>query len=290
MHDDELDITPELVAGLVGSQHPALLGSKPVRVESSGTDNALYLMDNDLAVRLPRTPRVADYLVKENKWLPTLGPQLTTSVPVPVAIGEPDDRFPYPWSIVPWLQGQAPDPTELEGPETLAGQLGAFVRELQAISPTGGPSDGRGLSVKLADPTVRMGIAALQGELDAAAVTTAWDRVLEAADHARDPVWFHGDLSAGNLLTATGALSGVIDWGRCGVGDPAIDLLPAWFVFPPAARDAYREALDVDASTWERGKGWVLAGVVGIAYYRQTNPALVGNVVRAITAVLDDRP
>jgi aminoglycoside phosphotransferase (APT) family kinase protein len=83
-------------------------------------------------------------------------------------------------------------------------------------------------------------------------------------------------------------LCGVIDWGTCGVGDPAIETIVAWSLFPPDARAAFRDALDVDDATWERGKGWVLVGVGGIPYYRDTNPILVADKIRAIEAVLDE--
>lgn len=53
------------------------------------------------------------------------------------------------------------------------------------------------------------------------------------------------------------------------------------------ARQAYRAALCVDDVTGERGKAWVLTGVYGISYYRDT-PVLVGNAIRAIEAVLAD--
>jgi aminoglycoside phosphotransferase (APT) family kinase protein len=79
---------------------------------------------------------------------------------------------------------------------------------------------------------------------------------------------------------------GVIDWGACGVGDPAIETIIAWSLFSGDARDAYRDALQIDDATWERGKGWVLTGVVGIPYYRDTNPDLVADKITAIEAVL----
>jgi aminoglycoside phosphotransferase (APT) family kinase protein len=110
--------------------------------------------------------------------------------------------------------------------------------------------------------------------------------VREAPDHDGSPVWFHGDLSYLNLLARKGRLTAVIDWGTCGVGDPAIDTTVAWTLFPPEARGAYREALDVDDATWERGQGWVLTGIVGIPYYRKTNPVLVADKIRGIEAVL----
>jgi len=72
------------------------------------------------------------------------------------------------------------------------------------------------------------------------------------------------------------------------VGDPTIETRIAWNFFPPDARRAYRAALGIDDATWERGKGWILSGVYGISYYRDTNTTLVANVIQAIDAVLAD--
>jgi aminoglycoside phosphotransferase (APT) family kinase protein len=116
----------------------------------------------------------------------------------------------------------------------------------------------------------------------------AWHQVVNAPDYEGSPRWFHGDLAYLNLISQGGKLSGVLDWGTCGVGDPAIDTIVAWSLFPLGARDAYRQALKIDDATWERGKGWVLTGVFGIPYYRDTNPVLVADKITAIKAVLTD--
>jgi aminoglycoside phosphotransferase (APT) family kinase protein len=50
-------------------------------------------------------------------------------------------------------------------------------------------------------------------------------------------LWFHGDVAPGNLLLDEGRLGAVIDFGRCGVGDPACDLVIAWTVLRGDARD-----------------------------------------------------
>jgi aminoglycoside phosphotransferase (APT) family kinase protein len=110
--------------------------------------------------------------------------------------------------------------------------------------------------------------------------------VLATPDYDGPPVWFHGDPSYLNVLARSGRIAGVIDWGSCGVGDPSGDTMIAWSLFDAEARDAYREALGCDDTEWERGKGWVLQGVGGIPYYRNTNPVLVADKVRAIEAVL----
>jgi aminoglycoside phosphotransferase (APT) family kinase protein len=286
MHDDEVDTDAELVRGLLAAQHPQWAELPIERVQSAGTDNAMYRLGDDLAVRLPRIHWAVDVVLKEQQWLPVLAPQLPLAVPLPVAIGEPDEHFPYPWSVVQWLPGEMATLDRLDDPVQAALDLAGFVRALQAIDPAGGPEHRRGFPVRSQDAMVRIGIDGLQGELDVDAFTDAWTRVLAAPDYDGPGVWFHGDFAYLNLLARDGKLTGVIDWGTCGVGDPSIEMIVAWSLFPPDARVAYRDALGVDGATWERGKGWVLTGVFGIPYYRDTNPVLVANAVRGIEAVL----
>jgi aminoglycoside phosphotransferase (APT) family kinase protein len=288
MHDDEVDTDADLVRALLASQHPRWADLPIERVASSGTDNAMYRLGDDLAVRLPRIGWAVDSVAKEQKWLPVVAAHVPLAVPVPVAVGEPEARFPYPWGVVPWLPGEMATLDRLDDPVAAALDLAAFVRALRTIDPAGGPKHQRGLPVRLLDEQVRATIGDLRGEVDAGAVTEAWNRVLAASDYDGPPVWFHGDLAYLNLLAQDGKLTGVIDWGTCGVGDPAIETIVAWSLFPPDARDAYRDALAVDDATWERGKGWVLSGIFGIPYYRETNPVLVADKIRAIEAVLAD--
>ena len=288
MHDDEVDTDGELVRRLLASQHPQWAELPIERVRSAGTDNALYRLGDDLAVRLPRIHWAVDKVAKEQQWLPVLAPHLPLAVPLPVAIGEPEEAFPYPWGVVQWLPGTLAALDVLDDPVQAALELAAFVRSLQSVDPAGGPAHHRGLPVRLADEAVRRAIAGLRGEVDAAAVTEAWDRAMAAPDHGDPPVWFHGDLAYLNLLADGGSITSVIDWGSCGVGDPAIDTIIAWSLFPPDARRAYRDALGIDDATWLRGKGWALTGVVGIPYYRHTNAELVADKIRAIEAVLAD--
>jgi aminoglycoside phosphotransferase (APT) family kinase protein len=101
------------------------------------------------------------------------------------------------------------------------------------------------------------------------------------------PVWIHGDLQAGNLLTVQGHLRAVIDFGCLGVGDPACDLMVAWNLLPVASRGSFRARLNVDDATWARGRGWALSfGLIALPYYRQSNPVLAGIARHAIDAVL----
>jgi aminoglycoside phosphotransferase (APT) family kinase protein len=288
MHDDEVETDCDLVRRLLSSQHPQWAELPLERVRSAGTDNAMYRLGRDLAVRLPRIHWAVDNVAKEQRWLPRLAPHLPLDLPLPVARGAPEACFPYPWGVVRWLPGEMATSDALDDPVASAVELARFVRALRSVDASGGPLHRRGAPIRLQDDALRQHVGGLHGEVDGDAVLDAWSRVLAAPDYDGPPVWFHGDLAYLNLLARDGHLCGVIDWGTCGVGDPAIDTIVAWSLLPHDARDAFRDALAVDDATWERGKGWVLAGVEGIPYYRETNPILVADKIRAIEAVLGD--
>jgi aminoglycoside phosphotransferase (APT) family kinase protein len=67
---------------------------------------------------------------------------------------------------------------------------------------------------------------------------------------------FHGDVAEGNLLLSDGQLAAVIDFGTCGVGDPACDLAIAWTLLTAEGRQVFRERLSVGQAEWSRGCGW----------------------------------
>ena len=57
MHADEIDTDASLVRRLLASQFPQWADLSIERVSSGGTDNAIYRLGDDLAVRLPRIER-----------------------------------------------------------------------------------------------------------------------------------------------------------------------------------------------------------------------------------------
>ena len=101
-------------------------------------------------------------------------------------------------------------------------------------------------------------------------------------------MWLHADLMPGNLLVRDGRLAAVIDLGAVNVGDPAVDLMPAWNLLTDRSRQAFRAGLGVDEHTWERGRGWALAQAIGaLPYYRQSNPVMAHTARRTLAAVLE---
>jgi aminoglycoside phosphotransferase (APT) family kinase protein len=295
MHADEVDTDISLVGRLVAAQFPhwADLPVEPVR--PFGTDNALYRLGDDMVVRLPRRKRTSETLEKERRWLPRLAPLLPFAAPVPLAEGTPAEGYPFAWSVYRWLKGETATSERITDLSRLASDLADFVAALQRIDPTDGPPPGehnffRGVPLARRDDSTRAAIATLSGTIDAGQVTAAWDEALHAPQWGRAPVWIHGDLDSRNLLVEQGRLSGVIDWGGLGVGDPACDVMVAWKVLSADKRDIFRTALSVDESTWARGRGWALSqSLMALSYYTlETNAVLVLEARRWLAEVLAD--
>ena len=88
---------------------------------------------------------------------------------------------------------------------------------------------------------------------------------------------------------ADGRLRAVIDFGGVGLGDPATDVIPAWAVFGPAGRAAFRDALAVDDGTWNRARGIALHQAAAlIPYYAVSNPTFAALGQRTVEQVLAD--
>lgn len=294
MHPDEVHTDASLVARLIAAQFPrwADLPIDPVR--SAGTDNALYRLGGDMVVRLPRIEWATGQVDKEQLWLPRLGPHLPLAIPVPLEKGRPGEGYPWHWSVYRWLEGQNATIDRMADPRRTARSLARFVAALQRIDPTGGPGPGpynsfRGAALATRDASTRVAIGTLRGTLDTDAVAAAWDAALDAPAWGDPPVWIHGDLQSGNLLTHRGRLSAVIDFGCLGVGDPACDLSVAWNLLSAGSRDVFRTALPVDDATWARGRGWALSvALIALPYYWSTNPVLADISRHAIKEVLAD--
>lgn len=290
MHAGEADIDTALVRELVATQFPRWADLPVTPVESAGTDNAMYRLGDDLAVRLPRIQGAADDVAAEQKWLPLLAPRLPATVPAPLAVGRPTDDYPYPWSVLNWLPGTNPAVDNLADPVGLATDLAAFVTALRKVDTTAAPRAGRGVPLADRDAPTRAAIEQSHDLVDTAALTARWEDALRLPPWPGPPTWAHADLSPGNVLVRDGRLSAVIDWGgTSGVGDPTVDLIVAWNLLPAHARPLFRAALAVDDDTWRRGRGWALSiSIIQLPYYQHTNPVLAANSRHVLAEVLAD--
>ena len=271
MHEDELEIGDELVRRLLAEQFPELAEMPLRRIEPSGTVNAIYQLGDELSVRLPRRDGPIEHGSRELEWLPKLAPQLPVDVPVPVAQGRPGAGYPWFWEIHSWVHGETVPVEEIDAVQA-ARDLAGLVHALQEIDPRGAPP-GRGAALVERDSAFRYWLERFDSD---PRVVGQWERSLAAPPWDGPPVWHHGDLDMRNWLVGNRRITGVIDWGAMGVGDPACDVMVAWKLHSHAARDAFREALPTDDATWERARGWAVSqAVAALAYYtRQNNPSL----------------
>jgi cytochrome P450/aminoglycoside phosphotransferase (APT) family kinase protein len=256
------DIDADLVRALVSDQFPDWTDLTVASVEPQGWDNRTFRLGTELSVRLPSAQGYVAAIEKEDRWLPVLGANLPLPVPSAVASGRPGRGYPFPWSVRRWLPGipvsVVPDIDRLQ----LARDLGVFLSALRAVPTGDGPAGGRHNYFRGAHPSiyseqVQTALRALGDRVDAAACRAIWAEALRSA-WPSPQVWIHGDVAPDNLLAEDGRLSAVIDFGTCGIGDPACDLVMAWTYFSGAERKTIREATGLDDDTWRRARGWAL--------------------------------
>lgn len=298
MHDDELTVDDQLVRRLVDAQFPQWRDRRLRRLPPKGTDNQLYRLGDDLLLRLPRIDWAADSPAREHAWLPRLAPHLPLPVPEPVALGEPANEYPFQWLVVTWLDGvtvtgrhlgDAEDNVAWDG---LATEVAEFLVTLRGIDATGAPlkTDGsRGAPLADCDAWVREWTERAGDRVDGAAVLASWEESLAAPAWSGPPCWLHADIHEGNLLTRGGRVTGVIDWGAMGAGDPAVELNTVWGFLPPEVAPDFREAMGLDNAAWLRGRGWALVpSISGLVYYERTAPRLARLAARTVARILAD--
>ncbi len=294
MHADQVDITVGAVATLVAEQFPDWCGHRVRPVASHGTVNALFRLGDDIVLRFPLQPSLdadlREALIREQDNARRIAAHAPVAVPEPVAIGEPGDGYAGPWTAYRWIPGETASDRTIADADRFARDLGCFVAALHAIDTGGRTWNGatRGGPLHTTDGPVRRALADGAGLLDTARLTRVWERCLDAPPYAGAGVWIHADLMPDNLLVRDGRLAAVIDLGAVGVGDPAVDLMPAWNLLAPTARETYRRVLGVDDATWERGRGWaVMQAAMALPYYVDTNPAMAENARHTLAAVLE---
>jgi aminoglycoside phosphotransferase (APT) family kinase protein len=290
--DGRPGITAGLVRRLIAEQAPQWAGLVIEPVEVDGWDNRTYRLGDDLSVRLPTADRYVAAVEKEDRWLPVLAPRLPVPVPRSLLTGRPGAGYPYPWSVRGWLPGRSAGVAAIADPPRFAAEVGEFLLALQAVEATGGPIAGehcfhRGGELGWYDDETRRALAAnadrlVATGLDVARAGAVWDAAVASRWHG-SPVWFHGDIAVGNLLVERGRLAAVIDFGTCGVGDPACDLVLAWTFLSGDGRRQFARTVGQNAETWARARGWALwkalISLTGDEHESAGNLRLIGEVL-----------
>ncbi|WP_330268296.1 aminoglycoside phosphotransferase family protein [Streptomyces griseorubiginosus] len=293
MHDDQVDVTTDTVASLVGEQFPQWSGEVIRPLPSTGTVHAIFRIGSGLSARFPLRLADADetlaVLEREARASAELARVSRFPVPEPVALGKPGAGYPMPWAVQTWLPGTVATDADPSGSDAFAEDLAAFIAALRGAGTQGRlfSGDNRGGVIADHDAWMAKCFEESEGLLDVPRLRRLWGRFRELPRTSAD-VMSHGDLIPGNVLVTGDRLSGVLDTGGFGPADPALDLVSAWHLLQPGPRDVLRRALACDDLEWERGKAWAFEQAMGLVwYYVESNPAMSRLGRRTLDRILE---
>lgn len=276
-----VEVSAAVVRSLLRDQRPDLAGRSLVRI-ADGWDNATFRLGDDLAVRLPRRAEAVPLILHEQRYLPGIADRSPVAVPIPLHAGLPTSDFPWPWSIVRWVNGVPAADVGPSGRSPAAEDLAAFLRCLHVPADAGVPVNPvRGVPLIHRDVDVRERLRDKDRYPRAAELETVWANACAADPWDGPAMLLHGDLHPGNiLLDGTGSMAGVIDFGDVGAGDPAVDLAAGWLMFDAGARRSFIAAVGpsggpaVDRDAWTRARGWALVLSTAMLSNSDDNPRM----------------
>jgi aminoglycoside phosphotransferase (APT) family kinase protein len=290
----ETRVTDDDLRALLREQHPDL-ADLAVGARVEGWDCVTIRLGPRLAVRLPRRSQVAPLVEREQVWLPRLAAGLPVAVPAPIRVGAPSPVFPWPWSVVPWFDGEPAAATPRASRAAWAGALADVAVALHRPADPGAPTNPvRGVPLARRDADVRGWIAA--GRVpEGDRVLTLWEAASSAPRWSGRPVWVHGDLHPANLLVRAGRLVAVLDFVDLAAGDPATDVATAWLTFDAGGRRSFRQRLSEagavgDDATWARAHGWAIVLAAAMLAHSDDDPAMAALGSEVLEQVLRDPP
>ncbi len=269
----EVVIDSSLVRTLIDSQFPEAqqfaLGD-----QYEGSDCVTWRLGTAWAVRLPRHQAAADMQATELTWLPRIAGAWPFRAPVPVRVGHPTDIFPWPWSVVHWIEGHSVH----EAPLSAVGahDLGRALRALHAPAPPEAPRNAqrstsllqRGARAAKRLETLHQLAQGTAWRLDTEAALAMYER--GAATPRGSATWTHLDLHCGNVITRGGRLAGIVDWVHAAAGDPAADLGQAMALLPVSHWDALIQGYGaIEVPLFNRARAEALAYSLILATFPQ---------------------
>jgi aminoglycoside phosphotransferase (APT) family kinase protein len=247
--DAEVEIDEGLVRVLVTEQFPELDASSP-RLLGEGWDNSVWVIEERWAFRFPRRQIAIPGVERELAFSARLAGLLPVPIPVPTFVGQPSDRYAWPFFGAPLLHGRESAEAGLADEDRVefGRALGRFLQVLHSPSTRSQVDPEEALPVdpnRRAEMPVRVDIARTWlAELESLGwkatgdVDALFAAALELGPSVAEAL-VHGDLHGRHVLVHRGALSGVIDWGDVCRADPAIDLVLVWSYLPEPGREAF---------------------------------------------------
>ena len=297
MHANQLTVSTGTVRALVERQFPEWRGL-PVRgVDAQGTVNALFRIGDRFAARFPLESAEVEptrrWLKSEAEAARELAGRTRFRTPEPVALGEPGEGYPLPWSVQTWLPGTVADDEDPGESFAFARDLADLIGDLRGIDTHGRTfaGTGRGGDLRSQDAWMETCFGHSEELLDVPRLRRLWAALRELPRGPAEDVMSHHDLIPGNVLVSAGRLAGILDVGGFGPADPSLDLISAWHLLEAGPRRALRDHLGCDDLEWERGKAWAFVQAMGLVwYYVESNPVMCRTGRRSLERILADSP
>lgn len=295
MHANQLTVSPETVRALVDEQFPEWRSLPITGIAAHGTVNAIFRIGDRFAARFPleagHVDSIRDWLESEAEAARELAGRTRFPTPEPVALGEPGEGYPLPWSVQTWLPGAVATDEDPGESVAFAHDLADLISDLRTIDTRGRTfaGKGRGGDLKAHDAWMETCFEHSEQLLDVPRLRRLWEDLRSLPREDAD-VMTHSDLIPGNVLVSAGRLAGVLDVGGFGPADPALDLVGAWHLLEAGPRQVLRLHLGCDELEWERGKAWAFIQAMGVVwYYVRTNPPMCRMGRRTLDRILADR-
>ena len=282
----ERQLTESEAAALIGARWPEL-ADLPIRSLAGGWDNWVFQLGDDLVFRFPRREVAVGLAQAELAVLPGLAGRLPLVVPEPEFVapgsgngsGNGASGGDWPFAGYRMLPGVTADEAALNHAQRrdCAVPLARFLRALHGlprdmVESLGAPPDEHRrldlsrmseLCLERLDVAVERGLLADRALIDAELRGSPTEWTLDTI------VLAHGDLHARNVIVdGDGRLTGVIDWGDCHRGDPAVDLSMAHAFLPASAHGVFRQEYgQISDERWALARVRALTVSLTIAVY-----------------------
>ena len=206
--------------------------------DKNGQYNNVLFINNDLIFRFPQYEESVENFLQEIELLQKLQGHLNLPIPAPIYVStdmEVVGKVFMGYKMIPGkplfreILNSVTDESMLE---TFAQQLASFLHGLHALSPTG-----LGLDLPHQDQLTesKAFFSEIKQHLFTFIRPDARDSITEHFElyfsstslHEYIPSIIHGDFGGSNILFDENKITGIIDFGFAGLGDPAMDLAGA---------------------------------------------------------------
>jgi aminoglycoside phosphotransferase (APT) family kinase protein len=217
---------PVEIARAIGERH-GLRIDRLVALPTTGLNNAVYLLSDDLVLRVPRNdPAFAGHVRREAEAIP-VAHAAGVRTPALVAFDDRLDLLPVPYLIVERVEGQPLEelrPEPADAPETWR-EVGRDLARLHGAT----PADLAGEGGEHPDPRPLVGPRVADGWLSARDGDWLLRWLTRIAGDIGPPAprrLTHADVQGTNVLVGADAgYRALIDWGCAHRNDPALDFV-----------------------------------------------------------------